>query len=97
MSSFPTCEETQAMPISTTCPSCKAIFRLSEALAGKKVKCQKCQNLFVVPTSDGATMEPGARVPDAEPRTKTTEAGTKTVAESAATKAKTVPTGPGAL
>jgi predicted Zn finger-like uncharacterized protein len=52
------------MPISTTCPSCKAIFRLAEELAGKKVKCQKCQSLFVVPAGEAGTMEPGVYVPE---------------------------------
>jgi predicted Zn finger-like uncharacterized protein len=55
------------MPISTTCPNCKAIFRLADELAGKKVKCQKCESLFVVPTGVAGTMVPGARLPE-EPK-----------------------------
>lgn len=50
------------MPISTTCPNCKAIFRLPEDLAGKKVKCQKCQQLFVVPEGNAETVAAGASV-----------------------------------
>jgi predicted Zn finger-like uncharacterized protein len=73
------------MPISTTCPSCKAIFRLAEELAGKKVKCQKCQGLFVVPTGEAGTMEPGIHVP---------EERELAVAESAAAKAHAAPTRP---
>src|SRR6266851_3504150 len=52
-------EETSAMPIATSCPNCKALFRLADEMAGKKVKCQKCQSLFVVPKSDPAMTMPG--------------------------------------
>ena len=54
------------MPISTTCPSCMALFRLPEELAGRTVKCQKCQNLFVVPTGDPQMVAKGASVLAAE-------------------------------
>lgn len=37
------------MAIATTCPNCKASFRLAETLAGKKVRCQKCSQVFAVP------------------------------------------------
>ena len=37
------------MPITTSCPGCKALFRLPEELAGKNVRCQKCERLFLVP------------------------------------------------
>ena len=37
------------MPISVTCPKCKAPFRLADQFAGKKVKCQKCQGAIDVP------------------------------------------------
>lgn len=47
------------MPLSTTCPNCKALFRLPENLAGRKVKCQKCQRMFIVPTAESATTTPG--------------------------------------
>lgn len=47
------------MPIATSCPSCKALFRLADEMAGKKVKCQKCQSLFVVPKSDAMMTMPG--------------------------------------
>jgi predicted Zn finger-like uncharacterized protein len=52
----------QVMPISTTCPHCKAIFRLPEDLAGKKVRCQKCKELFVVPRADTASLAHGESV-----------------------------------
>lgn len=60
------------MPISTNCPNCKALFRLPDELAGKKVKCQKCQGVFSVPSSDALTAAPGASVPsgaDSDPET----------------------------
>ena len=64
------------MPISTTCPTCKAIFRLSEELAGKQVKCQKCQALFIVPAADdGMTIVAGV---SAEERKRTTGLGKNT-------------------
>jgi predicted Zn finger-like uncharacterized protein len=53
------CEETSAMPIATSCPNCKALFRLADEMAGKMVKCQKCQTLFVVPKSDATMTMPG--------------------------------------
>ncbi len=37
------------MPITTSCPGCKALFRLAEELAGKQVRCQKCERMFMVP------------------------------------------------
>src|SRR5437016_8900646 len=50
------------MPIATTCPNCKALFRLSDDMAGQKVKCQKCQHVFVVPKAGDNTLEPGVSV-----------------------------------
>ena len=50
------------MPIATTCPNCKALFRLADDMAGEKVKCQKCQNIFVVPESGDKTLAPGVSV-----------------------------------
>src|SRR5262249_16668428 len=52
-------EEISPMPIATSCPNCKVLFRLADELAGKKVKCQKCQSLFVVPKSDATMTTPG--------------------------------------
>lgn len=50
------------MSITTTCPSCQALFRLPESLSGKAVRCQKCGQMFRVP---GPLAEPPA--PAAEP------------------------------
>jgi predicted Zn finger-like uncharacterized protein len=47
------------MPIATTCPNCKALFRLADELVGKKVKCQKCQSVFIVPQSEASMTTPG--------------------------------------
>ncbi len=38
------------MPISASCPNCKAAFQLEERLVGKKLRCQKCQTVFTAPT-----------------------------------------------
>src|SRR5262245_31743436 len=37
------------MPIPTHCPSCRARFALADELAGKTVRCQRCQTTFSVP------------------------------------------------
>ena len=34
------------MAITTTCPNCKARFRLADEMAEKKVRCQKCNGVF---------------------------------------------------
>ena len=49
------------MAIATTCPNCKALFRLADEMAGKKVKCQKCAQVFTVATAD-AKADPDASV-----------------------------------
>jgi predicted Zn finger-like uncharacterized protein len=51
------------MPIATTCPSCHAMFRLADEMAGKRVRCQKCAGVFVVPAADSGMTMPGASVP----------------------------------
>ncbi len=52
------------MPIATKCPGCKALFRLADDLAGKKVRCQKCAQLFAVPRpKSAAPAVPPAPVP----------------------------------
>lgn len=40
------------MPISTTCPECGAKYNLAEAMAGKKIKCKKCEAVIAVPQAD---------------------------------------------
>jgi predicted Zn finger-like uncharacterized protein len=55
------------MAISTTCPNCKARFRLDDELAGKKVRCQKCAGIFEVPVFDGSMGSPIAPPASNEP------------------------------
>jgi predicted Zn finger-like uncharacterized protein len=42
------------MPISVTCPKCQATYRLADDMAGKKLKCQKCNGAITVPLHDAA-------------------------------------------
>jgi Zn-finger nucleic acid-binding protein len=37
------------MPISTACPSCQQRLKLADTLVGKRVRCPKCQQVFLVP------------------------------------------------
>src|SRR5262245_44737837 len=39
------------MPISTNCPKCTALFRLPDELAGRRVKCQRCGEIFQAPAA----------------------------------------------
>jgi predicted Zn finger-like uncharacterized protein len=55
------------MPITTTCPGCKSLFRLPDTLSGKQVRCQKCANLFVVPQLFGGLAESTVAAPPPEP------------------------------
>jgi predicted Zn finger-like uncharacterized protein len=50
------------MSIATTCPSCEALFRLSDTLAGKRVQCQKCMTRFIVPSAGTSETQPGIPV-----------------------------------
>lgn len=40
------------MAVAMNCPNCQAQFRLADEMAGKKMKCQKCAQLFVVPKAE---------------------------------------------
>lgn len=46
------------MPIRCRCPGCKTPYELAEQLAGKKVRCKKCQTSFAVPAPARAKEEP---------------------------------------
>ncbi|MFO0938387.1 MAG: MJ0042-type zinc finger domain-containing protein [Gemmataceae bacterium] len=48
-----------ANPIDTACPNCQTTLRVPAELAGKKVKCKKCQTVFAV----AATAKPAAAKP----------------------------------
>jgi hypothetical protein len=53
------------MAISTLCPGCQSLFRLPDELAGKQVRCQKCNRLLMVP---GILRAPAKTAPKAAPR-----------------------------
>ena len=55
------------MPITTTCPGCKARFRLPEELAGKQVRCQKCAQMFTVPMALAGLSAPAIAAPEEAP------------------------------
>jgi predicted Zn finger-like uncharacterized protein len=61
------CPETASMAISTLCPNCKAVFRLPDNLAGRKVKCQKCQEQFTVPKAEAGS-EAVPTIPAPQPK-----------------------------
>src|SRR5262249_41958607 len=50
----------RVMPITCRCPGCKAPYQLAEHLAGKKVRCKKCEQTFPVPVPARAKEEPPA-------------------------------------
>jgi predicted Zn finger-like uncharacterized protein len=71
------CKEISAMPITVTCPKCAAVYRLADPMAGKKVKCQKCQQTITVPHATPAKSEkpkPANGNPDAKPAQTPTQA-----------------------
>src|SRR5262245_62242918 len=35
------------MPIQTSCPQCQSSYRLPDAQMGKRVRCKKCQSVFI--------------------------------------------------
>ena len=53
------------MPIATKCPKCKALFRLADDLAGQRVRCENCGQLFAVPTPKSASRPAPASQPPA--------------------------------
>ncbi len=55
------------MPITTSCPGCKSLFRLPDDLAGQEVRCQKCAQLFVVPMPTTGATEPSVVALQAPP------------------------------
>src|SRR6478672_9097327 len=40
------------MAIRISCPSCQATFSLSDALRGKKIRCQQCDKMLSVPAGN---------------------------------------------
>jgi predicted Zn finger-like uncharacterized protein len=51
------------MSIQATCPNCQTAYNLPDALAGKKVRCKKCEQPFVAvaEVADGATNGPESK------------------------------------
>src|SRR5215475_14380427 len=45
------------MPIRACCPQCGANYNLADTLAGKKIRCKKCQGIVPVPTAAAAGEE----------------------------------------
>src|SRR5258708_17186390 len=45
-----------SMPIPSTCPGCKATVNLPDAFLGKRVRCKKCQTIYVVAGKTGNAM-----------------------------------------
>ncbi len=46
------------MPIPVTCPNCQTAYQLADVLAGKKVRCAKCQGAIAAPQSAIAAAPP---------------------------------------
>lgn len=46
-----------AMSISTRCPGCASLFKLPSDLAGKRVRCEKCKQMFDVPAAGQGDLE----------------------------------------
>ncbi|MCC9606640.1 zinc-ribbon domain-containing protein [Blastopirellula sp. JC732] len=59
------------MPITFQCKSCSAKFRVDEKMAGKKVRCPKCQTVGEIPAAEPELLlpdpEPELPLPDPEP------------------------------
>lgn len=49
------------MAISATCPECSASAAMPDEMAGKKVRCKKCQEIFTVPAASGKAKRPASR------------------------------------
>ena len=68
--------------VTTTCPKCKALFRLADEMAGKRVKCKKCEHVFVVAGGDKGAPDDSAAVksvpkaPAAPPKKDTDDSAT---------------------
>jgi predicted Zn finger-like uncharacterized protein len=40
------------MPIRVQCPGCAAEYKLADTLAGKKIRCKKCEAIVPVPKAE---------------------------------------------
>src|SRR5437762_8699820 len=45
------------MPIDVRCPSCNLPYQLADSLRGKKARCKRCQQVFVIESRPAAAEE----------------------------------------
>src|SRR5262249_25545235 len=45
------------MPIDVRCPSCNLPYQLADSLRGKKARCKRCQQVFVIESRPAAVEE----------------------------------------
>jgi hypothetical protein len=64
------------MPISVVCSHCQMPYHLADQLAGKKVKCQKCQGAIDVPAADAVIELPPTAIKKPAPQAKNENAVT---------------------
>lgn len=55
------------MPIQVACSSCNATLKAPDHAAGKKVRCPKCQNELLIPSTGGQEFAPAATMPPPVP------------------------------
>jgi DNA-directed RNA polymerase subunit RPC12/RpoP len=55
------------MPIKVHCGSCNASFKAKDELAGRRVKCPKCQSPVIIPAAPAAPKKPVAPARQANP------------------------------
>jgi len=78
------------MPIEVACPGCEAPIKAPEKLAGKVIKCPRCQERIVLPE-----LEPSPE-PEPQPESEEAGAGSDAQADAAKTKGKGVAKEPAA-
>ena len=55
------------MSLKIQCPSCRASFTVSDEIRGKKVRCNKCDEVFVVPQKKAAAAEKVEEIEEVKP------------------------------
>ncbi len=77
------------MPIKVACKSCEVQLNIKDDLAGKSIKCPKCQAITKVPASMQETSVPAAKktLPDSKAAGKAAGSGSKTTATQTTSKA----------
>lgn len=55
------------MPVRVNCSKCNKPLRIADTLAGKRIRCPKCQEVLRVPAAEPPTEEPVAEEPEAVP------------------------------